>query len=1515
MNVPSPVASETHNFGFLARHDAVLVRVAALAERYFPDDPVTALMKLRQFGEVLAQLVAARAGVYTSPQEQQVELLRRLANEASYPKQVLDLFHDLRRIGNDAVHSHRGDHATALSGLKIARQLAVWFHKTFHDSAFKPGPFQPPRPPADPTPALQAEIERLRAERDAGLSAAEAARRRAEEAEVARLTAEQRAKAEAEERAFWERYAAETEAAQAALNARLSEIQAAAAAAPTATLAKQNVAAADAATDIQLDEAATRTIIDARLRAQGWEADTQTQCHSAGVRPAKGRMMAVAEWPTASGPADYALFVGTTCVGVVEAKKKRKNVMAALKQAGRYAQGFQQEAGVELPAGGPWAAESGGTKEPPYRVPFLFSTNGRPYLKQVETESGIWFRDARDPTNLSRALVDWPTPEGLQAQLGMDRAKAQTELAAMPFDFGFPLRDYQRRAILAVEAALAEDERRSMLLAMATGTGKTRLAIAMLYRLLTTKRFRRICFVVDRTALGEQAAGEFKTARIVGPRAFADIFGLKELSDTAPDPATKVHICTIQALVNRVVLAEGSDQVPPVDQYDLIVVDECHRGYLLDREMSDAELAFRSEADYVSKYRRVLEHFDAVKIGLTATPALHTTEIFGAPIFQYSYREAVVNGWLIDHEPPLRIETELSRQGIRFRRGDDLPLLNPATGTIDLSQAPDDLGFEVEDFNRKVITREFNRVIAEELAKHIDPYGPGKTLAFAATDGHADILVDELKKAFAARYGGIDDAAVMKITGSIDAPGKAIRKFRNDPNPKVAVTVDLLTTGVDVPSIVNLVFVRRVSSRILYEQMLGRATRRCDDIGKETFRIFDAVGIYEVLKDITAMQPVVVNPNLTLTQLLEDLARVDDPTHRGLIRDQLLVRLRRRIRRLTPEAEERFTSTAGEAPRETLDRVEHAPVEELADWVRARFGLGPILDWTPDGGRPVPLVISNHAGRHVTTTAGYGRGEKPEDYLNAFQAFIASNQNRIAALQVVTQRPRELTRADLKELALTLDREGFSETQLRAAWRDATNEDVAATIAGFVRQAAIGDALEPWAERVRRAAARIEQRQAQALRHLAAASRDTERSLALLDHLERRILARGVRGELVSQNPGDEPAEAFLACLRATHAALPPQRRHAAAVPETALPRVGASNPNGGLVSMSPAAPASSSIEAEVSIPNLDFPDLVSKSGARKLCLEIAIDCLPEALQIGWMRYLHEFTHAYVRKTGFTGRATIWNYCEFVSAFSCEAAPISRSMLHVAFGLPDSFLKDLEAYLRSRLGARNVAIRQYVGFRSDDGWMSVCHVEQGRAWRPVDACEWEPIPPSEPDAGEAAEPARQGGGRDAEEASDEDGAELAGASEPTTRTSVDEAEIACEIRALFSGGVVRPRDQAIRDLALALGYRRVGAKIRDRMNGALLMAVRRRILENTGDGLRLATRAIGDYAKEDLQTQFLASLGGRAWTERDEAIQGFARWLGFARTGSVITETAEGTIRSLLRQERLERDGTRIRRC
>ena len=1061
----------SENFDFLSVHDAKLVRLGAQAERYFREDPVTAIFKLRQFAELMSKQIAAHHALYIGERETFDDTLRRLSYERIIPKEAADVFHALRKLGNNAAHQDQGSHSEALTALKFARQLGIWFHRTYgKQPKFSPGPFVPPPEPVDATAALKEEIASLNRKLGQGEDAVTRARREAEEHARARESIEQRLAREAEERAIWEKLAQDTEAEKVEIAARLAALQSTAEQAPKSELTEFIVLGEEASKRIDLDEAATRALIDQQLRDAEWEADTKTLRYGAGTRPAKGRNLAIAEWPTASGPADYALFVGLTLVGVVEAKRKRKNVSAAIDQAERYSTGLSAN-GDFVFAGGPWAD---------HKIPFVFAANGRSYLKQIETESGIWFRDTRRAANHRRALVSWPTPDGLSGLLEIDQDAAASNLTAMPFDFGFPLRSYQREAIQTVEAALA-DERRAMLVAMATGTGKTKLAIAMLYRLLTTKRFRRICFVVDRSALGQQTKDEFSTTRVVSGRTFAEIFGLKGLEDVDPEGETKVHICTIQGLLKRVLFAADASEAPPVDQYDLIVVDECHRGYLLDREMSDAELSFRGQEDYVSKYRRVLEYFDAVKIGLTATPALHTTEIFGEPIFTYSYRQAVIDGYLIDHEPPVQIETALARSGIGFAAGEQVEYLVPTTGEVSTALLPDDLGFEVEHFNRHVITEPFNQVVAEELTKHIDPALPGKTLIFAATDAHADIVVKVVKDAFSKVYGEIDDGAVRKITGSVDKVKTLIRSFRNDANPKIAVTVDLLTTGIDVPSITNLVFIRRVNSRILYDQMIGRATRLCPEIGKEVFRIFDAVDLYRHLKDVTDMKPVVVDPKITFEQLIEELIGTDQAEHREIIRQQLVVKLRRRLKKLTEEQRAKFEALAGETPEDTLTRILQCNGADLSTWLSGRSGIAPLLDWKSDGLTPNAIPISHHADKVVAVTRGYGKDangndiSRPEDFIDGFTAFVKdpANLNAIAALKIVVQRPRELTRADLKALRLALDARGFTEANLRRAWSDAKNQDIAASIIGFVRQAALGDPLIPYGDRVRAAMQRV----------------------------------------------------------------------------------------------------------------------------------------------------------------------------------------------------------------------------------------------------------------------------------------------------------------------------------------------------------------------------------------------------------------------------------------------------------
>ncbi|MGJ7517835.1 type I restriction-modification system endonuclease [Pseudomonas baetica] len=1040
------------NFSHLSQLSGELAKIGYRAEQYLKDDPNTSLLKSRQFAELLTQETAARLGRFKLDALQtQSQLIQMLSRDGIISAEIQNALHAVRKMGNEANHQFADDLRGALQALKINNQLGLWFQRTFGNPLLKAGGFIIPEIPPTIPDDVQQELESLRKlKADADNELAKVLTQ-AEEVAL-------RAQSLEEEARLWQSLATEEEASKQQLQAKLEELQRHGLNDSQQKTYMQR--AAGAAKQVVLDESATRVLIDAQLSAVGWEVDTVQIRYSKGARPEPGRYKAIAEWPTANGPADYALFHGMELVAVVEAKRKNKNVSAAIDQAKRYASGIQPDA-FNL-AGGPWGK---------YNAPFVFSSNGRPYLKQVETLSGIWFNDLRLPTNLRRALDGWYSPSGLKELLRQDIPKAQAELEAMPFEFGFDLRDYQRKAIEAVEKSL-RDGKRECLLAMATGTGKTKTCIALLYRLLKTRRFRRVLFLVDRTSLGEQAGNSFKDTRVQTLQTFADAFGIADIDKPAAQAETSVHIATVQGMSARL-LGNEPDKAPAVDDYDCIIIDECHRGYLLDRELSDTEFSFRDQDDYISKYRKVIEHFDAVRIGMTATPALHTTQIFGEPVYFYSYREAVLDGVLIDYDPPVVIETQLYQDGIHWNAGDQVDVYRPDSQDIVSFNTPDELSFDISDFNRNVITSPFNKAICEELVKHINPFGPDKTVIFCVTDAHADMVVDLLKKAMQQRYPGkINDDQVRKITGASDQPLQQIRNFRTERLPAIAVTVDLLTTGIDVPAICNLVFLRKVNSRILFEQMLGRATRRCDDLDKEAFKIFDAVGTYQDMLQNTTMRPVVVNPNISFTQLGREMVEQQDEAARQLIRDQFIAKLQRKARHLDDRQRATVQAETGMPPEELATFLKEKSLPEMAQWFGQNTWIGELLDAKSQSPK-AHIPIAPQDDKVVSVAPFYG---KPEDYLESFSAYLKQHSNEIPALLAVLQRPRELTRADLLKVAAILDNAGFNERALTTAWTQRTDEAIAAGIIGFIRQAALGDPLLPFERRVDMAINRIRQK-------------------------------------------------------------------------------------------------------------------------------------------------------------------------------------------------------------------------------------------------------------------------------------------------------------------------------------------------------------------------------------------------------------------------------------------------------
>ena len=846
----------------------------------------------------------------------------------------------------------------------------------------------------------------------------------------------------------------------------------------------------NASQQLTLNEELTRILIDQQLIAAGWQADTQELTYAKGRRPEKGKNRAIAEWPTlGQEAADYVLFAGLTPIAVVEAKRKNTNVAGKIPQSERYSRGYRQ-----LPASQPaWQLEGRGAGWPDgqgghFEVPFVYSSNSRPYLQQLAEQSGTWFRDVRSPANLAKPLMDFHTPAGLLDLLTRSKIEAEARLQQEGFAY-LHLRNYQERAIQAVESALAAGQA-NCLLAMATGTGKTRTIIGLMYRFLKAERFRRILFLVDRSALGQQAQENFDEAALEQNLPLSKAYNIAEMGDMAAEAETRIQVATVQAMVKRIF---QSDTPPGIDEFDCIIIDEAHRGYTLDQEMSEGELQVRDQAQYLSTYRRVLDYFDATKIALTATPAKHTSDIFGRPVYTYSYREAVADDWLIDHEPPIRYETLLSKHGIKFAKGEQVSAIDLGTGEIEQSELEDELKFDVESFNRRVINEDFNRVICEQLVEEIDPFSEEKTLIFCATDLHADMVKRLLDAAFKEKYGDeYAEAAVRKITGQSDKIKQLIARYKNERYPSIAITVDLLTTGIDVPAISHIVFMRRVRSRILYEQMIGRATRRCDDIGKTVFKIYDPVDIYQALEAVNTMQPLVKNPNITLEQLVGEL---DNPAsftapgsrvgthHAHDVLDAISQKLMRVLRSATHQAEKKpdlktrldeLEQHWGVAPAILHKHLRELGPTAAVDWLKQQKTLiAQVEGIRLMIGSAYKPIISGHKDELLAREQSYGDYHKPEDYLDSFNHFIHQQLNQSAALAVVVNRPKDLSREQLREVRLLLDEHGYSEARLQTAWRNRSNQDIAASIIGYIRQAALGEALLPFEQRVAQAMQRI----------------------------------------------------------------------------------------------------------------------------------------------------------------------------------------------------------------------------------------------------------------------------------------------------------------------------------------------------------------------------------------------------------------------------------------------------------
>jgi type I restriction enzyme R subunit len=805
--------------------------------------------------------------------------------------------------------------------------------------------------------------------------------------------------------------------------------------------------------------------IDAKLKQQGWK----LKKFSPDLDLKSLNAVAVEELPTANGPADYALFVGGKLLGIIEAKKVTVNPQNVLEQAKRYARGV-------FDAAGQWQD---------FRVPFLYASNG----------TLIWHLDTRPAKLVSREVSDFHTPEALEARFEHDTSAARNYLLDTPVEQISRLRPYQRDCILAVERGIL-DGRHDMMVAMATGTGKTYLTVAQIYRLLDSKLVKRILFLVDRKALTAQAVREFNAFNTPKGHKFtqeyevySQAFQKEDFGDDEPfnpkllpneyltNPKTShtfVYVSTIQRMARNLWGAEGSfaqsdgdiedegdaDRLDiPIHAFDVIIADECHRGYT---------------AQETSIWRKTLNHFDAVRIGLTATPAAHTVAFFGEPIFRYGVQQAINDGYLVDYDPVV-ISSDVRINGMFLKEGEQIGIIDPEKGGEALDHVEDERTFDASAVERAITSPDSNRKIIKEVARyayeHEKEYGRfPKILVFAVNDlphtSHADQLVRICRDVF-----NQGDDFVQKITGNpnVDRPLQRIREFRNRPKPMVVLTVDMLSTGVDIPALEFIVFLRPVKSRILWEQMLGRGTRRCDDINKSKFVVLDCFDgtLFRYFKDVSNFE--IEEPRATPLTIIEVIDKIWQNVDRPYYTKVLIKRLQRIDKAMAPEARKEFaewipdgnvgafaaslTKQLKNKFDKTMELLRNPHFQELLEnYTRAKRSFWVAYD-----------VEDTVSSRQL-----FGKYDKPEDYLEAFTRFVQENQNRIEAIRILRQKPQDWNPEALKKLRNELATHGFAERKLREVHSKLNH--AAADVISIVKHAM--DAQEPLLtpdERVERA--------------------------------------------------------------------------------------------------------------------------------------------------------------------------------------------------------------------------------------------------------------------------------------------------------------------------------------------------------------------------------------------------------------------------------------------------------------
>ncbi|ACI22167.1 MULTISPECIES: type I restriction-modification enzyme R subunit C-terminal domain-containing protein [Thermodesulfovibrio] len=774
-------------------------------------------------------------------------------------------------------------------------------------------------------------------------------------------------------------------------------------------------------------EQQARERIDNLLEKAGWVVQDYRR-----VNLSDSLGVAVREFPLSEGIADYLLFVNRVPVGVIEAKPEGTTLSGVAEQTAKYILNPTNNLPIILET-----------------LPFAYESTG--------TET--FFRNLKDPEPRSRRVFAFHQPKTLLEWFN-EKDTLRGRLKKMPPLYTQGLRECQIEAIKNLEKSLSEDRPRA-LIQMASGGGKTFTAVSFIYRLIKFANARRVLFLVDRSNLGRQTRNEFQ--QYITPddgRKFTELYNIQHLTSNTIDPVSRVCITTIQRLYSMLKgetefspeLEEFSGfEYPsadepkeisynpqiPIETFDFIVTDECHRSIY-------------------HIWRQVLEYFDAYIIGLTATPSKQTLGFFNQNlVMEYSHERAVADGVNVGYDV-YRIKTEITEKGSKVEAGFYVDKRDKLTRQLRWEQLDEDLEYTPSQLDRDIVAPDQIRTIIKTFKEKLfTELFPGrtevpKTLIFAKDDSHAEDIVHIVREEFGK---GNDFCKKITYRTTGEKPEDLIVSFRNSYNPRIAVTVDMISTGTDIRPLECLIFMRDVKSRVYFEQMKGRGTRVIspddlqavtpDALHKTHFIIVDAVGVCE--NDKTDSRPLERKRSIPFDKLIHSVAlgNRDEDTLSSLV-----ARLSKLDRELNEKDRREIEALAGgrkikEIINRLIDAIDPDKKIEKAKEIfntdnpsneQIKNALENLVDEAckpfdnPDL-REILITIKKRNEQIIDTIskdrvilAGFDDSakEKAKTIIDTFKRFIEENKDELIAIELLYKKPygrRHITYEEIKRLA------------------------------------------------------------------------------------------------------------------------------------------------------------------------------------------------------------------------------------------------------------------------------------------------------------------------------------------------------------------------------------------------------------------------------------------------------------------------------------------------------------------